>query len=400
MPCSISGARMKLLLVTNTYPPGDISGVGSLVFELAAEARRRGSQVRVLTRHQPAAAETTRDGEDLLEARGGKIFFPLVAGLCFLRLVRGWTPEVIHVHESDGVVIVLLTRLARLLGRRWGRSRIVATLQVSYAEERRSVRPLRVDGEVVSRPVRSERLFAWIRAPILSLLGRISGRLADAVIAPSQVTAAELRRDYGIEAIEVVPNGVLARDARSPAQTAGTTVLFVGRLRTRKAVAVLLEAIGLLRKEQVAVDLRIVGNGEQEEDLRERCLALGLEESVDFVGAVARDKMDGYYASAAIFCLPSIYEGFPLAILEAMAGGLPVVSTTVSGIPEAVDDGTTGMLVEPEDARGLAAALGSLLAQPDLRRSMGIAGRQRFGREFSIERVAGLHFELFQSLLG
>ena len=390
---------MKLLLVSNTYPPDDISGVGTLVFGLAAEARRRGSHVRVLTRRRSVAAESAREEEDLLEARGPKIFFPLAAGLCFLRLVRGWTPEVIHVHESDGVVIVLLTRLGRLFGRRWGRSRIVATLQVSYAEERRSVRPIRVEGEVVSRPVRSEKLFAWLRAPILSVLGRISGRLADAVIAPSAVTAGELRRDYGIDSIEVVPNGILGRDV-SPFQAASTTVLFVGRLRTRKAVAVLLEALGLLRKERVAVDLRIVGNGEQEEELRRQCQALGLEESVDFVGAVARDEMDAHYASAAIFCLPSIYEGFPLAILEAMAGGLPVVSTTVSGIPEAVEDGTTGMLVEPEDARGLAAALGSLLAQPGLRRSMGTAGRQRFDREFSIERVAGLHFVIYESLLG
>ena len=123
---------MKLLLVSNTYPPGDISGVGTLVFELAAEARRRRVDVRVLTRRAVLEAAT-----GVVSTGGAKLLFPLLAAFRCLGIVRRWVPDVIHVHESDGVLIVLMVRLGRLLRRPWGRCRIVATLQVSYVEERR-----------------------------------------------------------------------------------------------------------------------------------------------------------------------------------------------------------------------------------------------------------------------
>ena len=97
--------------------------------------------------------------------------------------------------------------------------------------------------------------------------------------------------------------------------------------------------------------------------------------------------------------MPSTYEGFPLAILEAMAVGLPVVSTTVSGIPEAVEHERTGLLVEPEDAAALADALGRLLTDVELRAEMGQRGKQRFLARFTIERIVALHFGFFETLI-
>jgi glycosyltransferase involved in cell wall biosynthesis len=389
---------MRLAIVTNTYPPHDISGVGTLVVELAGQLRATGHQAVVLTRRAPP-------GDPFAVATGGpKLLFPLAVARTYLRARREGHFDGVHVHESDGVVVALLVRVARLLGRPAGRARLVATLQVSYVRERRSVRAVRTGGEVVSRPTPSERVFAWLRAPILALLGRATARLADRVVAPSRATAAELREDYGVTAAAVIANGIAPAPAapepapRDPA-AGGPVVLYAGRLRTRKGVAVLLEAFARLRTERPEALLVLAGDGEQRPALEAQARRLGIAAAVHFLGAQPRDAMSARYAAADLFCLPSLYEGFPLAILEAMAAGLPVVATAVAGVPEAVDHGVTGLLVPPEDAAALARALGELAADPERARRMGEAGRRRVETEYAIPRVAAAYLELWAGLL-
>ncbi len=267
------------------------------------------------------------------------------------------------------------------------------------------MRPVLVDGRAVSRPTAGERLFAWLRAPLLAGLGRLTARLSDRVVAPSRATAEELARDYGVAGAAVIPNGVapLPRETGAPAvapsPAGGLVVLYAGRLRTRKAVAVLLEAVARARREVPGIALELVGDGEQRPALRAQAERLGIAGAVRFVGAVPRAEMARRLAAADLFCLPSLYEGLPLAILEAMAAGLPVVATAVAGVPEAVDDGTTGLLVPPEDADALARALAALAADPERRRRMGEAGRRKLERDFAIPRVAAAYLELWQALV-
>lgn len=393
---------MRLAVVTNTYPPHDISGVGTLVAELAAQLRAAGHDPVVLTRR-------ARPDDPAVRATGGsKLLFPLRVAREYLRAVRVSPFDGVHVHESDGVFVVILIRLARLLGRPAGSAHAVATLQVSYRRERRSVRPLRVEGRVVSRPTASERLFAWVRAPILAGLGRLTARLVDRVVAPSRATARELTEDYGIRPPVVIPNGIAPGSyplpAPDPAVTGRTrgspVVLFAGRLRTRKAVAVLLEAFPRLRAEHPEAVLVLLGDGEQRPALEARARRLGIAEAVRFAGAQPRDAMGDWLAAADLFCLPSIYEGFPLAILEAMAAGLPVVATAVAGVPEAVVDRVTGRVVPAEDAAALARALSELAADPEGARRMGEAGRRRVETAYAIPRIAAAYLELWSGLLG
>ncbi len=205
------------------------------------------------------------------------------------------------------------------------------------------MRPVRDRGTTVSRPTFSEWVFAWLRAPILAGLGQLTARLADAVVAPSRTTALELARDYHCSVRAVIPNGVLAPAApptdaiRSIATE--STVLYVGRLRTRKAVAVLLEAIAAIGARRPDLRLVIAGDGEQGAALRQRAAKSDLHGRVEFVGALSREAIAERYRQAAVLCLPSIYEGFPVTIVEAMAAGLPVVATRVAGVPEAVEHG-------------------------------------------------------------
>ncbi|HVR28262.1 MAG TPA: glycosyltransferase family 4 protein [Thermoanaerobaculia bacterium] len=388
---------MKLLLVTNTYPPRDISGVGALVYELAREAERRGHDVRVLTRGADAGNDAV-----VLGVGGPKGLFPLSAAATYLRTFAVQPPTIVHVHESDGALLALALRAARAFGRPQGSARLVATLQVSYREERRAVRAVRANERVVSRPALSERLFAWMRAPILAGLGRLTASLADAVIAPSRATARELERDYGCSVREVIPNGVLsaARPPEPGAKSIGaqSTVLYVGRLRTRKAVAVLLDAFAIVASGRPDLRLVVVGDGEQERALRRRAGRPDLRGRVEFQGRLSRDAIADLYHRAAVLCLPSIYEGFPVTIVEAMSAGLPVVATVVAGVPEAVEDGVTGALVAAEDARALGAALERLLEDIDLRRRMGQRAREVFERRFAIDVVADAHLALYEEL--
>jgi glycosyltransferase involved in cell wall biosynthesis len=386
---------MRILIVTNTYPPADISGVGTLVYELARQLDATGHTVRVLVRR-------AGEGDHLaVPVPGAKLLFPLRAATRFLALARQESFDIVHLHESDGVLVAMAVRLARLFGRATGDSRVVATLQVSYRRERWAVRSLRAGGQVIARPTAGERLFAWLRAPLLSLAGRLTARLADAVVAPSKVTAEELQTDYGCSVKSVITNGITAPELPARPPTAGgVEVLYAGRLRTRKAVAVLVEAFAEVHRRAPDVRLRLAGDGEQRPALEEQVRRLGLGEVVRFEGAVPHDRMPELYASAEIFCLPSLYEGFPLAILEAMAAGLPVVTTRVAGNPEAVADGTHGRLVDAEDVDGLAQALLDLIEDDAGRRRMGSQARRRVEEEFSIERIGVAYRELWEELAG
>jgi glycosyltransferase involved in cell wall biosynthesis len=383
-----------VLLVSNTYPPADVSGVGTLASELAHRLAAEGHAVRVLTRRPPPGDLHAE------RVRGPKLLFPLLAAWRFLRAPRA-TWDLVQVHESDGALVAVLLRLLRWLGAPAGRARLVATLQVSYAEERRAVRAVRADGEVVSRPTAAERRFALLRAPLLSLLGRLTARLADAVVAPSAATAEELRRDYHVDAVEVIPNGVSLPPEPPPHRPElPPVILYSGRLRSRKAVAVLLAAMPRVLAASPRCRLVIVGDGEQGARVAAAVRARGLDAHVELTGALSRAAATERLASADVFCLPSIYEGMPLAILEAMAAGLPVVASAVSGNPEAVVDGETGLLVPAESAAALATALLDLLADPPRRRRMGEAGRRRVAERFAIERVAAAHLALLRRLTG
>jgi glycosyltransferase involved in cell wall biosynthesis len=403
---------MRVAIVTNTYPPHDISGVGTLCAELAVQLPAAGHEAVVLTRR---AAPDTPEGRAARTTDGSKLLFPLAVARLYLREVRRTSRfDVVHVHESDGFAVALLVRLARLLRRPSGRTRLIATLQVSYRRERLSVRPIHADGgpdgggPPVSRPTGSERVFAWVRAPILAGLGRLTARLADRVVAPSRATARELVEDYDARDVAVVANGITLPEQGPQAPKSGValrtprgpfTVLYAGRLRTRKAVAVLLEAFARLLERVPEARLIVVGDGEQRPALEAQAARLGVAEAVAFEGGRPHGAMPQYYRAAGVFCLPSLYEGFPLAILEAMAAGLPVVATAVAGVPEAVADGVTGRVVPPEDAGALADALAELAADRARARAMGEAGRRRAAEEFAIPRIAAEYLEVWLDVL-
>lgn len=361
---------MRVLLIANTLPPQDVSGVGEQVLQLAAGLREKGDEVEVLGRGPGGAV-------------GPKVLFPLLVVPAVLKALRRFRPHVVQVHESDGALAALLVAvLAPLLA---PQPLLVALLQVSYVEELRAVRPLTARGRVLGRPGSVERRFRWVKAPLQIVLGRLTAFVADLVLAPSAATAAEIRRDYGVAFVGVLPNvtgglavpPAAARDERAEA-TAPGYLLFVGRLRIRKGVEVLLEALRAVP----GARLLIAGDGEHREALERRAAELGLGPAVLFLGRCDASRVRGLLSGASALVVPSTYEGMPLVVLEAMEAGLPVVASRVSGIPEVVEDGRTGWLVPPEDPEALAAALAEALESPGEARRRGGEGRRRVDERF------------------
>lgn len=375
------GETTRVLLVANTLPPDDISGVGEQVLQLAAGLRTRGYEVEVLGRGA--------DG-----ARGPKLFFPVTVVPAFLRRWKRFRPHVIQVHESDGALVALATAIRGALAE--PAPLLVALLQVSYVEEIRAVRPLVADGRIVGRPGAVERRFKRFKAPLQVVLGCLTAWLADLVLTPSWATAEEVGRDYQVDGIECLPNvtGGWKVEAGASSGVEPDFFLFVGRLRIRKGVEILLEAMARLKRQDVGARLLIVGDGEHLEALRELAGRLDLAESVHFVGRRTAAEVRALLAEARALVVPSIYEGMPLVVLEAMEAERSVIASAVSGIPEVVVDGETGWLVPQEDPERLAAALEEAHSDQAEAERRGAAGARRVEQLYRPEAAAATWVEI------
>lgn len=221
---------------------------------------------------------------------------------------------------------------------------------------------------------------------------RLSARLA-AHVAVSERSGREVEAYAGLPpgSVGVVRNGVPDLGPVEPLPHDGVVLVAVGRLNAQKGFDVLLEALQRL----TGARLVIVGGGEEHDALTRQAARLGLSGRVRITGWTERVRH--FLSQGDIFVLPSRSEGFPLAIVEAMLAGLPVVASGVGGVPESVRDGETGLLVAKDEPERLAAALQRLIADPELRVRMGRRGRLAALR-FTDEQMAGTYLELWQQV--
>ena len=172
------------------------------------------------------------------------------------------------------------------------------------------------------------------------------------------------------------------------------TIGTVGRLEPQKGMRYLIEAFSLLPGDLPPANLWIIGAGPEEEALRKQVALSGLESRITLLGF--RRDIPAILRQLDLFALPSLWEGLPNVVLEAMAAECPVVATSVDGTPEAVEHGRTGLLVPPEDSSSLADAMARLLRDAMLRSEYGRAGRHRVARDFSMERMVNETSELYR----
>lgn len=198
----------------------------------------------------------------------------------------------------------------------------------------------------------------------------------------------DVRRLYnGIDLSQFCPDTAVARQPN--------LILGVGRLVEKKGFDYLIEACAILAQRGVDFQCEIVGKGALHQPLQQLIEARQLTEQVRLVGPLPQDGVLAAYKRASIFILPCIIgkdgnrDGLPTVLLEAMATGLPAVSTDVTGNPEIIDDGVSGFIVPPEEAAALADALQQLLQDAQLRRRMGEAARQKVEIAFDVQKNVG-----------
>jgi glycosyltransferase involved in cell wall biosynthesis len=171
-------------------------------------------------------------------------------------------------------------------------------------------------------------------------------------------------------------------------------ILSVGRLVEKKGLGDLIAAADVLRGRGRVFQVEIIGSGPQRETLKAQAKRLGLADRVRLAGAQAHEMVCLAYQRASVFVLPCVIasngdrDGIPNVLLEAMASGVPVVSTPISGIPELIEPGVDGLLVPPNDPAALAEAIGKLLASQELRESLARAARAKIESSFSLDASA------------
>lgn len=177
-------------------------------------------------------------------------------------------------------------------------------------------------------------------------------------------------------------------------------VVCVGRLVPEKGQIVLVEAIAELRRRGVDAQLVLIGDGPARATIEQAVAAHGLTGAVQLTGAQGHPEVLRLVAGGDVFCLASFAEGVPVSLMEAMALGLPVVSTRIMGIPELVADGETGVLVAPGNSDELVAALERLAVDAALRERLGRAGQARVTADYDLARESERLHGIFTEVVG
>jgi glycosyltransferase involved in cell wall biosynthesis len=283
---------------------------------------------------------------------------------------------------------------------------LLADIVGAFAARWSGRRPPVVSWETVSHGendiLRTKRRHVWAYKAAMKRVDRI--------VAVSQEIQYSLieRRHIAPEKIELIPYGVDLRkytrrngtfDKRGELKIGGDRVVIgtVARVEPYKGVAYLQQAAVQLVRQHPKIDFLFVGDGSLRKELESEVRALGLAHRIRFLGF--RNDVHEIMNVFDIFVLPSLSEGLPNVILEAMASCKPVIASAVGGIPEAIVEGETGLLVPPGDSEAIVAAIKKLLGHNAIALRMGEAGRRRVEQFFSLQREVASFDRLYQKLL-
>jgi glycogen(starch) synthase len=373
-----SSSEIRLGIYTPTYPGiNGEGGIGTYVNELAAELTVRGHEVHVLTL---GSRPTVLDGKvHVHSVEDG--YFPLVdriypgAGSCFYvgramkRLVHRFGLNVVEFPNWEGFGIYYAWRRP---------APMVVRIHTSSLES------IKIDRLPMNRLRRMD-----IQRELHHT------KLADVMITHSlahrQTMAEELVIDPG--RIRVVPHGMRPADPPSGDRDP-KTIVFLGRLERRKGSIDLMRAAALVIAEHPDARFVFIG-ADRSHCPGERTHAQYLADEfapevraqIQLLGRLPDAEVQRWLQRATLFVAPSLYESFGLVFLEAMRCGAPVIGTRVGGIPEVVEDGKSGVLVDPESPGALARVIIDLLGDPVRRAELGASGRERFQTLFSASRM-------------
>ncbi len=355
-----------VLMITELRP----AGAERVVFELATRLDRTRFDPHVLALWSmggvdgPFAQHLRDAGVPVHMLRvGSKVDLTRVPPL--VQLLRDLRPRILHAHLFHANLV------ARLVAPLVGHPRVIAT---HHVVERRKLGPRMV-------------------------LDRLSARLDDRTVAVSDAVARFAKAECGANGVVLVPNGVELgpfRDARPAPDLAGRGAKLVGalgRLDPQKGHDDLLRAWPRVLAAHPDARLAIAGEGLLHRDLERLASRLGIEGSVTLHGH--RADVPAFLAALDVFCMPSRWEGFGLALVEAMAAGKPCVASDVDSLPEVLGD--AGVLVPKEDPDALGRAIVGLLDDPARRADLALRARARAER-YSVEKMVLAYEELYEEV--
>jgi len=223
----------------------------------------------------------------------------------------------------------------------------------------------------------------------------------DRVVAVSEEMRSALSADYGIPAEKLVAihNGTETSNADSePRGSRPFTIGSAGRLFPVKDYRLLIDVASEIHDVEKKIRFELAGEGPEYDSLRRKIEAAGVGDVFALRGFV--EDMSGFYQGLDLYINTSLHEGFPMSILEAMSRGLPVVAPSECGIREAVEDGVHGYLVQGRDPRHYAERCLEIFRNPELRRKMGTASREKAATEFSVSTMAQKYSALYRESVG
>jgi glycosyltransferase involved in cell wall biosynthesis len=260
------------------------------------------------------------------------------------------------------------------------------------------------------RPILSTRHYAYDHKEkgMVRRLARLSASIDSLILAVSKPV-----RDYVVfreacrpERVEVLHNAIdirlfkMRHSGDAAIENPKTPIIgSVGRLHPQKGYDTLLEGAKRVLKERPTSRFKIVGAGELLKPLRRKAEQLGISEAVEFMGQRSPAEIPDILAGFDIFAQASNWEAFGIAIVEAMASGLPVVATRVEGVVDIIEEGVDGFLVPPKDPEALAVRILQLLGDPDLRTKIGVKARRKVEANFDIREMTDRMARIYQELL-
>lgn len=286
------------------------------------------------------------------------------------QLVRRQQPDVVHCHSRRGADFLggqalSLTGVVAVLSRR-----------VDHSE----ARPL---AKLRYRPYRK----------VIAISDHIAAVLTEGGLDPKRLEI--IRSSVAVDSIDTTPDCATFR-REFGLESHHFVVAMIAQLIPRKGHRFLLDVLPKLRDLYPNIRVILFGSGPGEAHLHELAMRLSLDDTVQFAGF--RENLDDYLACIDLLVHPAVQEGLGVAMLKAAAAGVPVLAFDTAGSREAVVHGETGVLVPPDDLGKLQQAIGVLIDEPEMRRALGRAGRQRMKDEFSVALMVERHIKLYESL--
>ena len=384
---------MKVCFISFEYPPNILGGAGTYARTIVTGLKRRGVDVFVITRgdRNDCDQKTFRvPTSDVPYWR--RLFFMKPAMSLLNKLNKPWKFDLVHFNEPH----IILGKLN------------LPTVCTFHSTQINEIKLKRAHSKTLKTATDIRDLI--LKSPVGSICDVLTAHATDKIICPSPHLARLIKSYCFVDEpkICVIPNGIdleaIDRVKDYNVDVLGkydldrdNYLLFIGRLSVLKGVQYLIKAFRAIKEEYSNLKLVIVGTGDFENYLRD--LSHGMEDVVftGHVDSLTNKKL--LYENCLVVAVPSLYEGLPMVVLEAMACKKTVIASDVGGIPTLIRHGKNGFLVKPGDSKSLEKFIRILLEDANLRKNMGSFGRKLVEKEFTVDKMVDETLKVYEPLL-